>query len=222
MLGDTDDCSTAEDESAFKAHRYDARSPPRPPNWNYGSEELLERDSKTRRLRELNRRAHLREAAFGGGFGDGGAQKFVEVYFSHEFGREFLDERAGLTGDGAAEFRPGAARQRRPANAIAAAEDAAKCIGYRQDALQMAFAPAAPRSTPPCRIVVCKLECLKHSSWGAMTSKDVGAVSGRTPSSAPGLQLVVTPWPLPPAKVFLSWWVTPSPLPPPRVPVWCL
>jgi hypothetical protein len=36
--------------------------------------------------------AHLGEAAFRGRFGDGGVEKFLKVYYFHEFGREFPDE----------------------------------------------------------------------------------------------------------------------------------
>jgi hypothetical protein len=43
-------------------------------------------------LRGFNGGAHLGEAAFGGRFGDRGAEKLWEIYFLDEFGREFPDE----------------------------------------------------------------------------------------------------------------------------------
>src|SRR3982751_1062829 len=61
------------------------------------------------RISGLDGSAHLGEAAFGSVFGDGSAEKFLEVHFLDKFGGELFDERAGLAGNGAAEFRPGAA-----------------------------------------------------------------------------------------------------------------
>jgi hypothetical protein len=100
--------------------------------------------------RSLNRGAHLGDAAFGAGFIDAGTEQFLAVHFFHEFGCEFVDERGGRAGNGAAEFVRAQQGKDTQQLAFAKAKDAAKNNRYSQRRRQMHW--LQPK-TPPNAII---------------------------------------------------------------------